>query len=109
MVAEKIKMGLIGLGHLGKYHLKHLASFEFLQIVGIYDIDIQLAQKLALEYQVPQAESIDAVLDVSDAVSIVTPTNTHEKIACQALEKGCHVFIEKPITDSIDSAYKIKQ
>ena len=109
MVAEKIKMGLIGLGHLGKYHLKHLSSFEFVQIVGIHDIDIQLAQKLALEFQVPQVESIDALLGVADAVSIVTPTNTHAKIACQALEKGCHIFIEKPITDSIDSAYKIKQ
>ena len=57
MAVEKIKIGLIGLGHLGKYHLKHLASFEFVEIVGIYDVDIQLNHQLALEYQVPQAKS----------------------------------------------------
>ena len=109
VVAEKIKVGLIGLGHLGKYHLKHLSSFEFVQIVGVYDLDVQVAQKIASEYQVPQADSIDTLLDVADAVSIVTPTNTHSEIASHALEKGCHVFIEKPITDSLDSANKIKQ
>jgi len=109
MVAEKIKIGLIGLGYLGKYHLKHLASFDFVEIVGIYDIDVQLTQKLALEYQVPQAKSIDVLLDIAEAVSIVTPTNTHTDIACQALAKDCHVFIEKPIADSIDSANQIKQ
>ena len=109
MIAEKIKIGLIGLGYLGKYHLKHLASFEFVEIVGIYDVDVQLTQNLALEYQVPQAKSIDILLDISDAVSIVTPTNTHADIAYQALEKDCHVFIEKPIADSIDSANQIKK
>ena len=109
MAAEKIKIGLIGLGHLGKYHLKHLASFEFVEIVGIYDVDIQLNHQLALEYQVPQAKSLDILLDRADAVSIVTPTNTHAEIACQALEKDCHIFIEKPITNSIDSANQIKQ
>ena len=91
MAAEKIKIGLIGLGHLGKYHLKHLASFELVEIVGIYDVHVQLTQKLALEFQVPQAKSIDILLDSADAVSIVTPTNTHADIACQALEKKCHV------------------
>tara|TARA_B100000029_G_scaffold507159_1_gene591249 strand:- start:1761 stop:2732 length:972 start_codon:yes stop_codon:yes gene_type:complete len=109
MLVEKIKMGIIGLGHLGKYHLNHLAVFQEIEIVGIYDVDIQLTQQLALKYDVPKADSINELLDSADAVSIVTPTNTHAEIACQALEKNCHVFIEKPITNSIDAAHKIKE
>ena len=109
MAVQKIKIGLIGLGHLGKYHLRHLSSFNFVEIVGIYDLDSELTQSLASEYSVPISHSLENLLDSAEAVSIITPTNTHAEITCNALEKDCHVFIEKPITDSIDSANKIKR
>ena len=109
MKRKKIKLGLIGLGHLGKYHLKHLVSFDFVEIVGIYDIDENITNDLALKYNIPIAQSLEELLDIAEAVSIVTPTNTHAEIALKALKKECHVFIEKPISDSVDSANKIKK
>ena len=87
MKRKKIKLGLIGLGHLGKYHLKHLASFDFLEIVGIYDLDEKVTDDLALEYNLPIAKSLEKLLDIAEAVSIVTPTNTHAEIALKALKE----------------------
>ena len=109
MKRKKINLGLIGLGHLGKYHLKHLAAFDFVEIVGIYDIDEKITDDLALKYNIPVAKSLEALLDIAEAVSIVTPTNTHAEIALKALKKECHVFIEKPISDSVETANKIQK
>ena len=64
MKRKKIKLGLIGLGHLGKYHLKHLASFDFLEIVGIYDLDEKVTDDLALDH-----ETVDD-LDIEDALIV---------------------------------------
>ena len=88
MLDKKIKLGLIGLGHLGKYHLNHLSSFDFVEIIGIYDINKQLMSDLALQYNVPTPQSLDKLLDDAEAISIVTPTNTHTEIALKALEKN---------------------
>jgi len=109
MINKKIKFGLIGLGHLGKYHLKHLSSFDFVEMVGIYDIDNQLSKNLALEYNIPKITDLEILLNTADAVSIVTPTITHIEIALKALEKKCHVFIEKPISHSVETANQIKK
>ncbi len=107
MSNKKIKFGVVGIGYLGKYHVKHLAEFEFIDFVGIYDINVALAESVASNYNVPVANSLDELLNKSDAVSIVTPTEHHFTIAEQALKNNCHIFIEKPISNSIKLAEKI--
>ena len=107
MENKKIKVGVIGVGYLGKHHVKHLAGFDFIDFVGIYDINIGLAENIASNYNLHVAHSLDELLNKTDAVSIVTPTEHHFTIAKKALKNNCHIFIEKPISNSIKSAEKL--
>ena len=107
-MSKKIKLGVIGLGYLGKYHLKHLSLFNCVEIIGIYDIDQNLTIELARQHKVKACKSLSELLNQASAVSIVTPTNTHAEIAMKALKLGCHIFIEKPICDSVKSAQQIQ-
>ncbi len=104
MNSKKINLGVIGVGYLGKYHVKHLSQFECVNLVGIYDINENLMNEVSNQYQVPTAPSINELYKKAEAISIVTPTKQHYEIAIQALENNCHVFIEKPISNSIKSA-----
>ena len=107
-MGKKIKLGVIGLGYLGKYHLKHLSLLNCVEIIGIYDIDQNLTIELAKQHKVKACKSLSELLNQASAVSIVTPTNTHAEIAMKALKLGCHIFIEKPICDSVKSAQQIQ-
>ena len=107
VINKTIRIGVIGVGHLGNFHLKQLKSLTNIIISGIYDINTQHAKKISLEYDVNLFFRIDDLLNESDAVTIVTPTNTHFSIANKSLDFGCHIFIEKPITDNILSAEKL--
>ena len=99
-----IRFGVVGVGHLGNFHLKQLSKIPGIFISGIYDIDNVRAQKIGKKYNVRTLSTLENLLKSSDAVSIVTPTNNHYSIANQALESECHVFIEKPITDNLSDA-----
>lgn len=104
-----LKIGLIGLGYLGKIHLRILHETESLQLVGIYDIDENNREALAKQYGVKAYSSADELINDCDAVDIVTPSNTHFEIASSAIKKGKHVFIEKPITPTIEEAKQLLQ
>lgn len=102
---EKIKIGILGLGHLGKIHLKCMKETPF-EIVGFYDPDPTL--KELPEIDIPYFESIESLLDQVDAVDIVSPTTTHYELIMQAIEKGKHVFVEKPICYLLDQVISIE-
>ena len=68
---QKIKFGVVGVGHLGKHHVKHLAKFDFIDLIGIYDINVVEAQEVANIYNVPIAKCVDQLLKESDAISIL--------------------------------------
>ena len=99
-----IKIGVIGVGHLGHFHLKQLKGIPNVSISGLYDSNQKRAEEISLLHNVHSYSSLDEILDKSDAVSIVTPTSKHYSIADKALNKKCHLFIEKPITDNIEHA-----
>ena len=101
---KKIKYGVIGVGHLGNFHIKQLLKIKAVDLVGVYDENKQRLDEISKNYSVPQFDSAVNLLKKSDAVSIVTPTTTHKDVTMLALENDCHVFIEKPITDNVDSA-----
>ena len=105
---EKItKIGVVGLGHLGYHHTKHLAKVEGAKLVGVYDINTRKCVETALKFKTKPFESLVALLKETDAVSIVTPTQNHNKTAKICIEKGKHVFIEKPITETVQEANEL--
>ncbi len=104
---KKIKFGVIGVGYLGQHHVKHLAKFDFIDLVGIYDTNKNLMLEISKVHNVSIYESLEQLLNEVEAVSIVTPTNSHAEVAQQALNHDCHVFIEKPISYSVESAQLI--
>jgi len=99
-----IRIGVIGVGHLGNFHVKRLKEISEISISGIYDNNPIRADEISNQYDVKSFSSLQTLLEISDAVSIVAPTPYHFEIANLALDKDCHLFIEKPITDNIEHA-----
>jgi predicted dehydrogenase len=105
---SKIKLGVLGAGHLGKIHLRLAQELndEF-EIVGFFDPNKSIAQQAVDQFGLKLFESVDALIDQCEAIDIVTPTLSHYECAMTSLRKGRHVFIEKPITNTIDEAKKL--
>tara|TARA_B100001996_G_scaffold206379_1_gene158185 strand:+ start:2131 stop:3120 length:990 start_codon:yes stop_codon:yes gene_type:complete len=103
-MSKQINIGVIGVGHLGVHHASHLTKIGNANLVGIFDSDTQRAEEISNKLKVKSFESMESLLNSVDAVSIVTPTSTHRKVAESCIKKGKHVFIEKPITSSVDDA-----
>ena len=103
-----LKAGVLGAGHLGKIHLRLLQQSTKYDLVGFYDPSKENAKNVADEFGYKAFNSIEELINAVDVVDIVTPTLSHFKCAKQAIEKGCHVFIEKPITNTILEAEAIK-
>lgn len=99
-----LKVGLLGAGHLGKIHLRLLAASPHYELVGFYDPDPANAAAVELESGVKAFPDMDSLLDAVEVADIVTPTLYHYKCACKAIEKGCHVFLEKPVTTTLEQA-----
>ena len=103
-----LKVGVLGAGHLGKIHLKLLQQSEKYELVGFYDPVKENATKVEKEFGYKSFDSISALIDAVEVVDIVTPTLSHFECAKEAISKGRHVFIEKPITNTVSEAEAIK-
>lgn len=103
-----LKVGVLGAGHLGKIHLRLLEQSKKYELVGFYDQDTINAQKVAEEFGYKLFASIDDLIDAVEVVDIVTPTLSHFDCAKKAIEKGCHIFIEKPIAKTVLEAEAIR-
>ena len=106
MKRKKLNIGVIGIGYLGKYHLQKFITNRNCKTTWIVDLDPNnLSQNISDSIK-KTTNYKDIVKDV-DAVSIVTPTDTHMEIALKALAYNCHVFIEKPISNTMQSVKKL--
>ena len=103
-----LKAGVLGAGHLGKIHLRLLNQSEKYELVGFYDPDETNAKKVEAEYGYKYFNSIETLIDAVDMVDIVTPTLSHYDCAKQAIAKGKHIFLEKPITNTVEEAEEIR-
>lgn len=103
-----LKVGVLGAGHLGKIHLRLLNQSSKYELVGFYDQDTANAQKVAAEFGYKLFDSMDELIDAVEVVDIVTPTLSHFECAKKSIEKGCHIFIEKPIAKTVLEAEAIK-
>ncbi len=102
-----LKVGVLGAGHLGKIHLKLLNQSDKYQLIGFYDPVKENALEVSDEFGYKSFSSVDALIEEVDVVDIVTPTLSHFDCAKKAIEKGKHIFIEKPITKTIEEAETI--
>lgn len=104
-----MKIGLAGVGHLGKIHLKCLLNIPEWIVSGIYDADFQTAAKVGQEHGVRVFTSFDELIEASDAIDLVTPTTTHYELARKVLKNRKHLFIEKPVTNTLQEARKLQK
>ena len=102
-----LKVGVLGAGHLGKIHLRLLNESPKYELIGFYDPDDIIGQKVATEFGYVHFENINELIEAVDVVDIVTPTLSHYDCAKKAMEKGKHVFIEKPITNTLEEAEEL--
>lgn len=103
-----LKAGVLGAGHLGKIHLKLLKQSEQFELAGFYDPSDENANSVTEEFGYRRFQNLEALIDEVDVVDIVTPTLNHFDCARMAIERGKHIFIEKPITKTVEEAEKIR-
>lgn len=106
-MSNKLKVGVIGVGHLGSLHAKMLAQNSEINFVGTFDIDQNKNKSIASTYNVTPFETLEKFLSEVEAVSISTITSSHFQVAKKVLENGKHTFIEKPITETPKEAQEL--
>jgi len=104
-----LRVGVLGAGHLGKIHLRLLNESPKYDLIGFYDPDEINGKKVAAEFGYSCFDNINELIDAVDVVDIVTPTLSHYDCAKKAMEKGKHVFIEKPITNTLEEAEELSK
>jgi predicted dehydrogenase len=102
-----LRIGIFGTGHLGKFHINNWKEIEGTEISGFYDPDDQAAAEVEQTYQLKRFSSEEELIEASDAIDIVSPTNFHFATASTAIRKGKHVFVEKPMANTMDEGRQL--
>lgn len=102
-----LKIGLYGVGHLGKFHLNNWKEIPGVEIVGFYDPHDDTARDVSDKYQLPRFLDPDSLMDACDAIDVVAPTNHHFVWCEKAIKKGKHVFVEKPLAHTMEEARQL--
>ncbi|PRP66621.1 Gfo/Idh/MocA family protein [Nonlabens agnitus] len=102
-----LKAGVLGAGHLGKIHLKLLQQSTRYDLVGFYDANESYAREIEKEYGYRYYSNMDELIAACDMVDVVTPTTFHHESGKKVLEAGKHLFIEKPITVTVEEAQEL--
>ena len=104
---NKLKLGLFGVGHLGKIHLNCIQQTGLFEVTGIFDPDDEMAEKVCKEHKIKRYLDKEALISVVDVVDIVTPTLSHYEIAKRCIFHKKHFFVEKPLTYSLAEAEEL--
>ncbi len=102
-----LKVGVFGVGHLGKFHLNNWKEISDVELVGFYDPSDENAAAVSAQYQIKRFTNINKLLDACDAVDIVAPTSHHYSLCKAAILKSKHVFVEKPLANTMDEALEL--
>lgn len=100
-------LGVVGVGSHGFHHARILRELPDVRMAGIHDIRPERAREVSEELSVPAHATLEGLLDEVDALVVAVPTAYHEEVAAQAIARGIHVFIEKPIAPDLDTADRI--
>ena len=96
-----LKVGVFGAGHLGKFHINNWKEIEGIKLVGFFDPNNDIAKAVTEEYGLKRYMDEDKLMDACDIIDVITPTDLHFAICMQAIRKGKHVFVEKPLAFTI--------
>jgi predicted dehydrogenase len=99
-----LKIGVFGVGHLGKFHLNNWKEIKDIELVGFYDPNDSAAQEVSEKYQLPRFLDPERLMDACDAIDVVAPTTFHFDLCEKAIKKGKHVFVEKPLANTMEEA-----
>lgn len=102
-----LKIGVIGTGHLGKIHIKLLKEIESFELVGFFDNDTTVREAVSKEFDVKPFADANGLIELCDAVDIVVPTLFHYEYALKCLRQSKHIFIEKPLANTVDEAKEL--
>lgn len=102
-----LKVGVFGVGHLGKFHLNNWKEISGVELIGFYDPGDKNAGEVAAKYGLKRFDDPDSLLNNIDAVDIVAPTDHHFNLCEKAIKKGKHVFVEKPLAQTMDEAHAL--
>ena len=102
-----LKVGVFGVGHLGKFHLNNWKEIKKAELVGFYDPNDAIAQEVSEKYQLPRFLDPERLMDACDLVDIVAPTPFHFTLCERAIRKGKHVFVEKPLANTMEEAKEL--
>jgi predicted dehydrogenase len=104
---NKLKVSVVGVGHLGEHHARILSKMEGVAFMGVYDVDRRRAEEIAAKCRSRAFSSFPSAVKASDAVSLVVPTESHGELGLKVLEAGRHLFVEKPITQTVREAEEL--
>lgn len=102
-----LKVAVFGTGHLGKFHLNNWKEIEGVELVGFYDPNDRAAKAVAEKYQLQRYADAEELMSLCDAADIVAPTNYHFELCEMAVRKGKHVFVEKPMCNTMEEANEL--
>jgi predicted dehydrogenase len=102
-----LKIGVFGTGHLGKFHLNNWKEIKGVELVGFFDPDDKTASEVSSKYGLKRFRHGDELIHASDAIDVVTPTQFHFDICAEAIKKGKHVFVEKPMAHTMSEAAQL--
>jgi predicted dehydrogenase len=106
---KKLRVGVVGVGHIGANHARIYGELRNAEFAGIYDIDPARSAEIATKYNVSPAASLDEFAGMVDAASVATPTTAHFRVAQTLLARGKHLLVEKPITENSADARELAQ
>lgn len=104
-----LQAGVIGCGHLGKFHIKQLSESKRYQLVGVYDKNLNIARAVSKEFNCDFFNNSNDLINKSDVICVVTPTPFHFEYAKKCIASDVHVFIEKPVCDNINDSNELIQ
>src|SRR5437867_7429839 len=106
---KNLRVGVVGVGHIGSNHARLYAEIPAAEFTAIYDLDVARAKSIGKKYGVSPAVSFEQFAEMIDAASVATPTNTHYEVAYPLLARGKHLLIEKPITENPQDASELAE
>lgn len=102
-----LRVGVFGVGHLGKFHLNNWKEIDGAVLAGFYDPDEITAADVITKYQLKRFDTVDELLSACDVADIIAPTSYHFDLCKAAITKGKHVFVEKPLANTMDEAREL--
>lgn len=102
-----LKAGVLGAGHLGKIHLRLLQESQEYELIGFYDVNEEYGKNVEKEFGYTYFNDLENLIEAVDVVDVVTPTLSHFEVGKKAISAGKHLFIEKPITNTVQEAREL--